>query len=160
MALCLWAILASRWARSHCCHQSAIVFPEIRVGFAKIFFCNLYDRDIVLEHWANKSVVFYFGMSRKRCDWACYNSVMGQCTVEKLNFDIWFQVHDGKFTYTITQVSSLQVNAQEMRKKKSILHLVSSPLFAESVCRNTHFGQSPFVMSHLIMVIVYVCIDG
>lgn len=101
----------------------------------------------MLEQWANKSAVFCFGMSRERCDWACYNSVMGRCTVEKLNFDIWFRVHDGKFTLTITRVSSMRVNAQEMRKKKSILHSVSSPLFSESVCRSAHFGRSPFVMS-------------
>lgn len=88
----------------------------------------------MLEHWANKSAVFFFfGMSSERCGWACYNSVMGRCTVEKLNFDIWFRVHDGKFTLTITRVSSLQVNAQEMRKKKAILHSVSSALLSERV---------------------------
>lgn len=101
----------------------------------------------MLEHRANKSAVFGFGMSRERCDWACYNSVMGRCTVEKLNFDIWFRVHDGKFTLTTTRVSSLQVNAQEMRRKKSTLHSVSSPLFSESMCRGEHFGRAPFVMS-------------
>lgn len=137
-------IQASRWAHNDCCsHQSGTVLPSMRVAFAKTFFFVTYGGTLCWNARPNKSAVFCFGMCGERCDWACYNGVMGRRETQ-----FWHLVSSAwwKFALKIIWDCSLPVNAQEMRKKKITFGTRFAHPGFQNVCAGTHtLGNHPFL---------------